>query len=661
MRMRILLIFILIGSVGLSQQKKIDSLWLQAHNSISDTQKVNVLNKLFALWNTQNSDSAKIIAEKALSLSTKINYPLGKATSYNNLGTIYYYNGKYTKALSNYLSAISVLENQKGKFKESSVYKKQLATSYNNIGMIHQHQKQYEKAEQYFLKSIEIDRAYGDKKGMAHSYNNIGTIKEETNKYDEAIQNYEIALQLKMEIQDTVGLPSTLINMGIIRMNQEKFKESQSYFDKALKMARNASNKQDEALALINLGDLFYLKKNYRKSVEYYKKGIEISKKQNYDQFLTYAYQSLSLSYSKMKNYEKAYYNFQLYVNLKDSLYNNENSKILTEMESKYENEVQEKEIKLLTAEKEVKDIEIHSKKNLISVFIGGFLILGLLLALLLRANATKRKTNTELDIKNKNIELAYTIIEEKQKEIVDSINYARRIQYTLLAHHEFLQNNLDEHFILYKPKDIVSGDFYWATKQGNKFFLAVCDSTGHGVPGSFMSLLNIGFFSEAINEKGIYSPNEVLEYVRTRLVETISKEGQKDGFDGVLLCIDKDTNTITYSAANNTPVLIENNTIQVLPKDRMPVGIGENKTPFQLFTIEAKKGSILYLFTDGYADQFGGEKGKKFMFKRLEAILLENHHLPFEEQQQILDQRFENWRGQLEQVDDVCIVGLRI
>lgn len=659
--MRVLLFFLFISYFGFCQQEKIDALWLKTNSTISDTQKVNLLNKIFTLWNLKNSDSAKNIAEKALTLSTKINYPLGKATSYNNLGTIYYYNGNYTKALSNYLSAISVLENQKGNFKESSVYKKQLSTSYNNIGMIHQHQKRYEQAENYFRKSIVIDEKNGDKKGMAHCYNNIGTIKEETNKYDEAIQNYEIALQLKMEINDTIGLPSTLINMGIIRMNQKKFKESQTYFDKALKMARNASNKQDEALALINLGDMLFLKGDYEESVTYYQKGIAISKEMKYDQFLVYAYQSLSLSFYRMKNFEKAYDSFQKYVNVKDSLYNHENSKVLTEMESKYENEVQDKEIRLLTAEKEVKDVEIKSKKSLISVFISGFLLLGVLVVLLLRAYVSKRKTNSELDLKNQKIELAYTIIEQKQKEIVDSINYARRIQYTLLAHNDFLHANLEDYFILYKPKDIVSGDFYWATKQGNKFFLAVCDSTGHGVPGSFMSLLNIGFFSEAINEKGIYAPNEVLEYVRTRLVETISKEGQKDGFDGILVCFDKDTNTITYSAANNTPILIENSILQVLPKDRMPVGIGEKNTPFQLFTIQAVKGSILYLFTDGYADQFGGEKGKKFMFKRLESILFENHSLPLDEQQQILEQHFEDWRGQLEQVDDVCVFGLRV
>lgn len=175
------------------------------------------------------------------------------------------------------------------------------------------------------------------------------------------------------------------------------------------------------------------------------------------------------------------------------------------------------------------------------------------------------------------------------------------------------------------------------------------------------MSLLNIGFLSEAINEKGLYKPNEALNYVRERLIGTISQEGQMDGFDGILLCIDQENGTITYSSANNTPVIMENNTLKVLPKNKMPVGIGIAEKEFDLFTIEAEKGSILYLYTDGYADQFGGEKGKKFMYKRLHALLEDINQLSLQEQAEQLDQHFLRWKGELEQVDDVCILGIRI
>ncbi len=269
-------------------------------------------------------------------------------------------------------------------------------------------------------------------------------------------------------------------------------------------------------------------------------------------------------------------------------------------------------------------------------------------------------------EIENKN-----SMLEVKQKEILDSIHYAKRIQKTLLASDNLLNENLGEHFILYRPKDIVSGDFYWASHApdgGKAFYLAICDSTGHGVPGAFMSLLNGSFLNEAINEKNITDPNLIFNHVREKLIHNISQDGQKDGMDGTLLCIDhtskraKDGSLkLTYASSHNRPLLISENKLQVLPADKMPVGKGEKIDSFTLQTINCKKGDVLYLFTDGYADQFGGLKGKKFKYKQLEEILLTNHTLPMEEQRNILAKKFSDWRGDLEQVDDVLVMGIRI
>lgn len=647
----------------------------------SDTQKINLLNELFYLINESNNDTALIIANEALELSIQSNYIKGQAAANNNVGSIYYYQGNNTKALTYYLTAVKLLEDEQlKKSKEKSIYQKQLSSTYNNIGTIYQRQKMYDKAEGYFRKSIAIDEVLGDKIGLSHCYNNIGTIKEETNKYDEAIKNYEKSLQLKYEAKDTIGVPSTLINMGVIRMNQDKFKEAQNYFEQALAITKRYNDLQDEALVYVNMGDLFYLKKDYAGSLPYYEKAIEVCQKQHYAQFLSYTYSSISLSYHRLKNFENALGYYKLHVKIKDSLNSSDNVKLLTELETKYESDKKEKEIKLLTTQKENHELELSRKRVVIYVGIGFLVLLVVFAVFVLRAYAQKRRANQELDIKNQKIEFAYKIIEEKQKEIVDSINYAKRIQYTLLARGEFLDAHLGEHFILFKPKDIVSGDFYWATslrvpqgaaannEEKKLFYLAVCDSTGHGVPGAFMSLLSIGFLSEAINEKRILKPNEVLNYVRKRLIENMSSEGQKDGFDGILLCIDEVTNTISYAAAHNNPVLVKDGVMQHLPADKMPVGIGERKEDFKLYTIEASKCSMLYLYTDGYADQFGGANlpgrqagGKKFKYKQLEEILVANHQLTLHQQAAQLDKRFEEWRGDLEQVDDVCVIGLRL
>lgn len=252
-------------------------------------------------------------------------------------------------------------------------------------------------------------------------------------------------------------------------------------------------------------------------------------------------------------------------------------------------------------------------------------------------------------------------VIEEKQKEIVDSIMYAKRIQTTILASESFLNKNLPEHFVYFKPKDIVSGDFYWATSKDNRFYFAVCDSTGHGVPGAFMSLLNISFLNEGISQKVIEQPNEILNHVRRRLIKNISKEGGKDGMDGILLCIDSKTKQYTYAAAHNKPIVVSNGAIVEYHADKMPIGVGVREDDFTHHALPLKKGDILYMYTDGYADQFGGPKGKKFKYKHLHEVLLNNSHLPMAEQKNILSKTFDDWKGSLEQIDDVCVIGIKV
>lgn len=250
--------------------------------------------------------------------------------------------------------------------------------------------------------------------------------------------------------------------------------------------------------------------------------------------------------------------------------------------------------------------------------------------------------------------------IEQKQEEILDSIHYAKRIQNTLITNKDFIAQYLPNNFIYFQPKDIVSGDFYWATKNGNKFYLAVCDSTGHGVPGAFMSLLNITFLNEAINQNNILKPDEIFNYTRKRLIENLGKDGQKDGFDGILLCIDLDSKSMSYAAANNSPIVVSNGKSVKLPCDKMPVGQGERTSEFTLNSIELKPNDILYLYTDGFADQFGGLRGKKYKYKQLNDLLELNSKCNLDTQREVLKKEFASWKGNLEQVDDVCIIGIR-
>lgn len=257
-------------------------------------------------------------------------------------------------------------------------------------------------------------------------------------------------------------------------------------------------------------------------------------------------------------------------------------------------------------------------------------------------------------------------IIEEKQKEILDSINYARRIQFSLLAGDALLQQHLPEHFVLFSPKDVVSGDFYWAAPVSDGFMYITADCTGHGVPGAFMSLLNISKLSQVIHENKVTRPDLVLNAVRTEIIRALSSHDStgenKDGMDAILCKLDVKGMSLEYAAANNAFYIVRNNAIISCKADKMPVGKGhDDAQPFTYNRVALYPGDVIYTLTDGFADQFGGPRGKKFKYKALEELLLSLHHLPMAEQRELLQKTFADWRGLLEQVDDVCIIGVRV
>lgn len=639
---------------------------------------------------------------KSLKMLKETGSKKGESSSLNYLGLLYQEQKEYSLALDYYSQSL--------KIKEEIGDKKGIGLTINNIGLIHNYLKDYEKAMIYFEKSLKIHEEIKNKKGIAIAISNIGMVKRNLEDYTGSLESYEKCLKIREEIGDIKGIISVNTQLGKLYLKQNNFLSALTYLNKSLSMAkeygyaediRNAASELIEAhralgnynLALENL-ELFIKMRDSITNNETQKAAIRQSAKYEYEKQQAIAQAA----------FEKQQAVNQLQLKSKEALIEkNKNQLLVLEKDNQLKNlnllqranelkqkeiisDNQQKKLDLLDKEKKLNIIqsekrETDLKKQRIinySLFAGVFLI-SIILGLAIRAYRQKKLDN--LIIQNQKIEVENQrhdliekniLIEEKQKEIVDSINYARRIQYTLLAHEQFLKDNLKEHFVYFNPKDIVSGDFYWATKHNNKFYLAVCDSTGHGVPGAFMSLLNIGFLSEAINEKGIEKPNEVFDFVRMKLTDTISKDGQKDGFDGILVCFDYSNKSISYAAANNTPILISKTplangqetteySLKQLPSDRMPVGIGERKQNFSLHTINYNTGDILYLYTDGYPDQFGGPKGKKFMYKQLNELILTNHSKNILEQKTEMENAFNNWKGDLEQVDDVCIIGVRI
>ena len=294
-------------------------------------------------------------------------------------------------------------------------------------------------------------------------------------------------------------------------------------------------------------------------------------------------------------------------------------------------------------------------------------LLLVLLLALFIfRGYKQKQKANHIITQQKTEVENQKHLIEEKHKEITDSINYAERIQRSFLATKKLLDDNLNEYFVYFQPKDVVSGDFYWAAKLStNNFLLATADSTGHGVPGAIMSILNISSLEKAV-EQGLLEPSEIFNHTRKTIIERLKKDGSehggKDGMDCSLISFDFKNCKLTYSAANNPVWIVRDNQILELAPDKMPVGKGERDTIlFTQHIIDLQKGDVVYALTDGMPDQFGGPKGKKFMYKKLKELLISLADLPMSEQKEALKSELNNWKGDIEQVDDVCLIGVRI
>jgi serine phosphatase RsbU (regulator of sigma subunit) len=301
----------------------------------------------------------------------------------------------------------------------------------------------------------------------------------------------------------------------------------------------------------------------------------------------------------------------------------------------------------------------------------GGLLTLSVAVFCVFLIRTRYRLTLNEIRIR---LELAKSkeIIEEKheevllqKKEITDSINYARSIQRAFIPTEEQFNSYFKDSFVYFKPKDIVSGDFYWAYQKDNLLFYATADCTGHGVPGGFMTMLGLSFLDDIIESKATTNPASALNLIRDKIVNTLKQSGNigenKDGMDIAICCIDKTKNELTYSSANNSLYMIRDNELTIYKGDKQPCGFYHENKPFTAHTISLKPNDCIYTFTDGFADQFGGPKGKKFRYKQFEEILLNNVNDSFSVQKNKLSSAFESWKGDLEQVDDILVIGIKI
>jgi serine phosphatase RsbU (regulator of sigma subunit)/Flp pilus assembly protein TadD len=663
-----------------------DSLLKKLSNTNNDKDKAELYLKIGRTYLNNDMPKAFDYFDKAKKISQKNNYSTQYISSLNNLAVYYRLIDDYTESKKLFKNSLELATKEGDKYLLAGIYE-DYANMYKHVGI-------YDTALILLRKALDVNEQLKDTKSTISCLTNLGSIYSESEDYTNAEIYYKKSYTLSRSINDPGLSGATLIGLGIVfgskgefEKARENFNEAFTYFKKvndismmatclsnistvnlllkdykkafdagllAIDIKANSGNKKDLSTAYCNMAEIYIEAGETKKATDCVEKGLSIAKEIDNKDALKFGYDVGALIYSKLKNYEKALDYKSKYISLFKKIYSEQKSKQIQELEAKYQNQSKQKEIEVQEVKLKNQDIVILQQKRINISIIISLIIISSLAVFAAINYRQKKRSNVILSVQK-------TIIEEKQKEIIDSINYAKRIQATLLANEDFVNNNLNENFILFKPKDIVSGDFYWAAQKGDNFYIAVCDCTGHGVPGAFMSLLNISFLNEAIIEKNILEPNNVLDHVRKRLIENLSQQGGQDGMDAILICINKKNNLITYAAANNEPVLIRNNEIIELPKDKMPVGKGEKTDNFTLHTIKHQKNDVLYLYTDGFADQFGGPNGKKFKYKKLNDLLLSVSTENLKNQKEILNGHFENWKGDLEQVDDICIIGIKI
>ena len=613
--------------------------------------------------------------DSALSCGT-ISIKIGKKlrdTSVIGQGYILY--GYSALAKADYKTALQSFLTAHDLFKRSN-NKGKLAQCYTAIGIVYWYQGFTDKAIYYYKKNITLSIEIKDENGLAASYGNLAIIFDENKDFDNALQYYNSALVIFEKKRKMNEMAACLDNMSLVYKQQKDFRKALNFNKRSYKIRETIRDTLGMLASMENLGSIFIALEKYDDAIAISQQVINIAQRLGSKEDLKFSYINLKDAYEGKKDYPMANVILNKLMSIKDSLRNIDNANQIVELETKFktkEKEIELNEIKLLQQLKEKENSEKLQRKNyfIIILAIVGTLILFIGI-LLLKRYKEKQQIAEAINKKNEAIEAqkidkAYYELSEKNKDITDSIKYAQKIQLAVLPSHKFILDELKktntEHFILFKPKDIVSGDFYWFHKTDKALFYVTADSTGHGVPGGFMSMLGINLLNEIVIERGVTNPGDILNRLREEIVRSLKTDDgySKDGMDAVVCKIDFESNILEYAAANNPIYLIRKNELIVLSAQKMPVGYSDIMDSFETKSISIEPADSIYTITDGFADQFGGPKGKKFKYKQLKELLVSITNVSMQSQLSTLDETFENWKGNLEQVDDVCVIGIKI
>ncbi|MBN1182434.1 MAG: tetratricopeptide repeat protein [Bacteroidales bacterium] len=597
--------------------------------------------------------------EKNLEIRKEIGDKENAALAINNIGVIYKNWGNYRQAIENFQEALKIQEEIKDTLN--------IARALTNIGNIYYYfGLDMDQALLYYKKGLKFFETTDNKPQISFINLNIGLIYTDKQSYDTALIFYNQSLDVAKSVNNQSGIAMALDNIGTIYSLQKDYKKAEENINQALKIYEEIGDVKALSLGLANLAEIKYNLGNFNEAILYYNRSIKIARELNLKKEVYDNYKELYKVYAAKGNYKKALEYFENYSALKDSVLNEDYLNQINELQTKYETEKKEAQIELQNTEI-ARQNEVNKRQKLVIIvgFIGVIIILGFLV-LVFRQNNLIKKVNRLLADQNIEIKKQRDQIFQQKQEITDSIHYASRIQNAILPPSEYIAKYLPQHFILFKPRDIVSGDFYWMSQQGDNTYITAVDCTGHGVPGAFMSMLGTAFLNEIISKNGKLNANEVLNELRNHVVKALHQRGAeneaKDGMDMALCVINHKTMKMQYAGAFNPLYFIRNNELIEYKPTKMPIGIYTRKEEnFACETIDLQPDDTFYIFSDGYVDQFGGEKRKKFMSKNLKELILQIQENEMPQQGEILNQTIEEWMKETDQVDDILVIGIRI
>ncbi len=555
------------------------------------------------------------IANEAKELSEQLDDHNALAYSYRNSGTAYYLLSMFEQGLVDLHKALELFKKEDNKHAE--------ATSIRTIGNIYHSIEENEKAIEFYHKAIEITKQLNDKQGTAYNLGNIGYVYQKLKQQDEALDFMLQTYELLSEIDDDLGLSDVMGNIGRTYFITGEKDKALEFYNLSLCRAEKINHLRGIATANNSLGEYFSDGGAYNKAEQHLNKSLETANKMGERLLICQILKNLSGLHEKTGDLQKALDRFKEFQTL-----NNE--------------------------------ILLSDKKSSLNA---------------IKVEAELKWSETEKELfKVKNIELANAnaIIEETNRGVTDSIKYAQRIQEAILPSEELIKHLIPDSFVMYRPKDVLSGDFYWVsgarTNYGEDFILAsVADCTGHGVPGALMSIIGNNYLRLCEHEETVNRPSEALDFINNGVSKTLRQElstsAIKDGMDMSFIAIDYKSMKLHFAGAKNSIFHVHKGCLTEYKGDKQPIGsyVGEELIPFTNNEINIEKGDVVYLFSDGYPDQFGGPKGKKFMYKKYRELITTISNLPMSEQKIKLEKRFDDWKGDLEQLDDVCIFGIRI